>query len=143
MRTEGALKKNGALSRSPVLSPHLQEGTTSGSQDHLGQDRLCRLRPQRGKKKNDFRALGLKIDQCCKFKHRRFLGNRLNQPLQVKTRYGVSRAADEEFSVKNGVSATFMCQRPAREMCGLANALLAHTAVGFLGISHEVLASPL
>lgn len=127
-----------------MLSLHLQEGTTSGSQDHLGQDRLCRLRPQREKKKNnDFRALGLKIDQCWKFKHRRFLGSRLNQPLQVKTRYGVSRAADEEFSVKNGVSATFMCQRPAREMCGLANALLAHTAIGFLGISHEVLASPL
>lgn len=95
-----------------------------------------------GEKKNDFRALELKIDQCCKFKHRRFLGGRLNQPLQVKTRHEVSRAADE-FSVKKGVSATFMCQSSDRQMRALANALLAHTAIGFLGILHEVLASPL
>lgn len=67
----------------------------------------------------------MEIDQCWKFKHRRFLGSRLNQPLQVKTRYGVSRAADEEFLVNNGVSATFMCQRSSRQMCALANALVA------------------
>lgn len=85
----------------------------------------------------------MKIDQCWQFKYRKFLGSRLNQPLQVKIRHGVSRAADEEFSVKKGVSATFMCQSSDRQMCALANALLAHTAVGFLGISHEILASPL
>lgn len=94
------------------------------------------------KKKNCCRAFGLKIDQCWKFKHRRFLGSRLNQPPQVKTRHGVSSAADE-FSVKNGVSAIFMCQSSARQMSALANALLANTVVGFLGISQEVLASPL
>lgn len=53
------------------------------------------------------------------------------------------QVADEEFSVKKGGSAAFMCPSSARQMCALANALLAHTAVGFLGISYKVLASPL